>query len=93
MYHFAFVNDSVSGTMKLYVNGTLHSSVTGPTDDYNSNATSAGNIGIGKRQVDGGGTWNYRCFPGYLPLAKIYRKALSADEVLQNYTATKWRFQ
>jgi hypothetical protein len=38
---------------------------------------------------DGGGQ-GY--FAGYIPTAQIYNRALSAQEVLQNYNAIKTRF-
>jgi hypothetical protein len=90
---FTLVNNYSNSTFSLYVNGLLHNTVTGPTQEYNSGlAATAGNIGINKAQVDGGGEDNYTFLQCSIPLSKIYNRALSAAEVLQNYNATKGRF-
>jgi hypothetical protein len=71
------------GNYKFYVNGLLETSgSTGQTPGLN------GNYGIGVfegcRAVD---VWS-----GNLSTILLYNKALNADEVLQNYNATKTRF-
>lgn len=92
-YYFTLVNNYSASTFALYVNGALYSSVAGPTQEYNSsNASNAGNIGICKAQVDGGGTQNYTYLSCTVASSKIYTRALSATEVLQNYNSTKTRF-
>jgi len=70
--------------MALYLNGIL-------INQFNSVGTiqyagSLSNLGVG---YNGGGP-SY--FPGRIATAKIYNKALSASEVLQNYNALKSRF-
>jgi hypothetical protein len=92
-YHFAFVNSRSDTTMKLYVNGTLHSSVAGPTQEYNSGLTgTAGNIGFSKAQVDGGGEAVYSNFNCRIGGARIYNRALSASEVAQNFNSLRDRY-
>ena len=92
-YYFTLVNNYSASTLNLYVNGSLHSSVAGPTQQYNPSLTpTAGNIGISKAQVDGGGTQNYTNLACTVASAKIYNTALSATQVLQNYNAQKTRF-
>jgi hypothetical protein len=92
-HHLVLVNDYTGGTLNLYTNGVLNGSATGPTQEYNSSFTStAGNIGISKAQVDGGGTAVYSYFQGNVPAVKLYSKALSADEVRNNYSLYKTRF-
>jgi hypothetical protein len=92
-YYFTLTNNYSASTFNLYVNGILYSSVAGPTQEYNpSLITTAGNIGISKAQVDGGGTQNYTSLACTISSAKIYSKALSASEILQNYNAQKSRF-
>jgi len=92
-FNLTLVNSRSDTTLKLYVNGALYSSVAGPTQEYNSGLyPSAGNIGFNKPQVDGGGENVYSYLAFTLGNAKIHNIALSAQEVLQNYNATKSRF-
>jgi len=62
---------------RLYNNGEAHS-----TKNYTSYQIQALNIG---------GRNTYRWF-GDIPIFKLYDRALTADEVLQNFNATKSRF-
>jgi hypothetical protein len=92
-HHLVLVNDYTSGTLKLYANGALNGSATGPTQNYNSGLVgSAGNIGISKAQVDGGGESVYSNFQGVIPSVKLYNRALSSTEISQNYNHYKTRF-
>ena len=92
-YHCVMVNNAALGTLVLFINGTLHSSVATATLPYDpANTPTAGNIGISKSQVDGGGTANYRAFGGQMASARVYNKALTNAEITQNYQATKTRF-
>ena len=70
-----------SGFKKLYINGVEVASGT-------NTGTDTGNR---DRYVGGRGA-NFP-FNGEIPIAKIYNKALTSAEVLQNYNATKGRFQ
>ena len=76
--------DKDSGLLSLYVDGNLeHSSNIGSRtleDDPN-------NFTICKRDVSG------HHLNASIGLVQIYNRALSAEEVLKNYNATKWRFQ
>jgi len=91
-YHCVLVNIG-GGTISLFINGTLFSSVATATLPYDSaNTPTAGNIGISKSQVDGGGTANYKAFGGHVASVRAYNRALSAAEISQNYEATKTRF-
>jgi len=67
--------------MKMYVNGVADSDV------FNSYTTNGGpcNV-IGKR-------WGGTSFNGKISQVSINTKSLSDPEVLQNYNATKSRFQ
>jgi hypothetical protein len=87
------VHNYGANKLQLYINGTLYHEVAGATQEYNaSNVASAGNIGISKAQVDGGGTANYSYYDGTVSVARIYNRSLSAVEVLQNYNAQKSKF-
>ena len=92
-YHCVMVNNAALGTLVLFINGTLYSSVATATLPYDpANTPTAGNIGISKSQVDGGGTANYRAFGGQMASARVYNKALTNAEITQNYEATRTRF-
>ena len=68
-------------TIRLYINGTENSTLT-QTINPASNSTE---VLIGKDA-------NNQHFPGEIPITKIYNRALSAQEVQQNYKAYKNRF-
>ena len=70
-----------SDTNDIYINGVLSNSI-------NSNVNiSVSTVNIGRWQSGG------RYFNGDIASARIYNRALTAEEVLQNYNATKSRFQ
>lgn len=79
-YYATFIKDTL-GTGSLYVNGIRES--IGPL----STGTPP-NVPV---QI-GGSTTLTRWFDGKIALTKIYNRALSSQEVLQNYNATKTRF-
>jgi hypothetical protein len=92
-YSFTLTNNYTGNALGLYANGTLIDSVSTATQEYNPGlAPSAGNIGFCKPQVDGGGELVYSYLNCAIASAKIYNRALSASEILQNYNATKTRF-
>ena len=92
-YSFTLTNNYTGNALSLYTNGTLIDSVSTATQEYNPGLTpSAGNIGFCKPQVDGGGELVYSYLNCNIASAKIYNRALSASEVLQNFNATKSRF-
>ena len=92
-YHLVMVNNYSSNKLQLFVNGVLYNEVATATQEYNSGLTStAGNIGISKAQVDGGGVQNYVYFPGEIPISRVYNVALSSSEIEQNYKSYKRRF-
>jgi hypothetical protein len=93
VYHVVMTNNYSAGTLNLYINGVLFSSVATATQEYNDTLiVSAGNIGVNKPQIDGGGAETYSYFTGKVPVAKIYNRALSAAEVQQNFNALRGRY-
>jgi len=78
-FHTACVFDGT--TAYLYVAGILTTSATKSWNTTNVNRAYLG------RQVDNGQYWN-----GNIGQASIYNRALSASEILQNYNATKKKF-
>ena len=71
-----------NGTMQIYANGVLKGS-----SAASNLAPNGSSIRIGSRS-----NGDSRYFNGYIPIMKIYNKALTSDEVLQNYNAIKSRF-
>ena len=60
----------------LYINGISRSTNTSSNPNAPAGTTSIGDPG----------------YPGYISIARIYNRALTATEVLQNYNATKGRY-
>lgn len=90
-YHL--VHTYNGGTQYLYINGVLAST-------YNSSASGNITYNTSNTLLAIAGDWNG---PGYdsgmnvtldgkMPIVRIYNRALSAAEVLQNYQATRKRF-
>jgi hypothetical protein len=74
----------IGGVIAAYYNG-VSQSLQGKTTDYNINQT--GTLFIG--QYAGGGPYYWR---GKISTMSVYNRGLSAAEILQNYNATKGRF-
>jgi hypothetical protein len=73
---------------RMYKNGVeVYSRAQSGNIGTNSNVLSMGARGV---DSNGGSGWNF--FPGQIPIVKVYKKALSASEVLTNYNALKTRF-
>jgi hypothetical protein len=49
-------------------------------------------LSMGARGVDSGGNSGYNFFPGQIPVVKVYKKALTANEVATNFQALRYRF-
>jgi hypothetical protein len=81
---YQVVGTYTSGSRKTYINGSL---VTSDTVSYSVNTGGSG-IGLGSF---GGGQTGYQ-FNGDLAVVKAYSKALSADEISQNFNALRSRF-
>ncbi len=79
-YHIVGTYDL--NNIKMYINGSLQLT----TANTNVPATSAGGIILMKRW-DGNEFWG-----GYLSSIKIYNRAISANEVSQNFNATRGRY-
>jgi hypothetical protein len=85
-YQGAIVVNRSSQTLKLYLNGTLDKS-TSINLIGNSSSTTVMIGGPDSDSYNGG-----RMFDGKIATVMHYNRELSADEILQNYTATKARF-
>ena len=79
-----------SGAVKGYVNGTQEYS---GTLAAGTNFTSGGALVIAQESDSVGGGFNSgQCFRGNIGLIRIYSKALSGDEVSQNFEAQRQRY-
>jgi hypothetical protein len=84
-YYVGFVRSGSTGNwnLNIYINGTNDSNT---TTSVNPNATNAGTA-IGRA-----GDYTSQYFSGRISNVQFYNRALSAQEVLQNYNAQKGRF-
>ena len=78
--HLAFVSNG--STMSIYVNGRLTASAEAPSEIYRSNRNVY--IGVWNAKEPEGPEFN-TFFKGIIDEIKIYRRALSYEEILQDY--------
>ena len=71
---------------RIYINGTLIQSISNTSLNNLSITPNINDAALGR---GGGGGW---LIGGQIPVGRIYNRALSATEVLQNYNATRARF-
>jgi hypothetical protein len=76
----------VSGSRRLYINGTLVNSDT----QSGTIATNSGGMSIGAYGGFSGSRSYY--YNGNLASCRVYNRALTPQEILQNYNATKGRY-
>ena len=82
--HVSATRDSSSSTINIYINGILDKTVSGITGNIIVQQTWYLTMG----GYNGGGY----LYIGLIGYGKIYNRALSSTEILQNYNATKKRF-
>jgi hypothetical protein len=75
--------DTDLNVINLYINGSLVSQITGAVYEI-------GNVNSTMHVMSRGG--NTLFLPGNLSIFRLYNRALTADEVLQNFNAQKGRF-
>ena len=83
-YHFVGTYDGT--TLNEYINSSLNSTAT----SLGSSSTGGTGIRIARRWDDVTTSTNY--FPGDIAIVRIYSSAITAAQVIQNYTAEKSRF-
>ena len=86
-HHLVGVWDQSNSQIRLHIDGVLASSANSITK---TGAPDTTNLYIGGRRAFGGsnGSW----FQGEIPVVKYYNRALSPQEVKQNFKAYKTRF-
>lgn len=85
-YHIVGTNDG-AGNMKFYVNGD---NVANDTLSWTSSAMDGGSWLVGGGNAFGGQSGLYG--GGKIPLSRLYNKALTAQEVQQNFNALRGRY-
>ena len=86
-HHIVYTFESSTGKVVSYSNGTQYTSITNSSYSWNI-PTDSTRTYIGYNTQGGWG--NYINMD--IPIAKVYNRSLSADEVQQNYNAYKNRF-
>jgi hypothetical protein len=81
------IYNSATEKMLMYVNGVLKTNVTRAGQTSGLLSTNLRNLQIGGTPLDAN-----RWIQGRIPSAKVYNRALTAQEILQNYNATKGRY-
>lgn len=94
-YMATLYKDTTNGILKLYINGVLESTNTFDPATYGQWPSTGSYIGnntftVGNYASINWGTGPY--FNGSIASAKLYGRLLSDSEILQNYNATKGRF-
>jgi len=87
-YQAVFICDSGGTNMRFYINGKAEGG-THVGNSWNATYSSLDVRYIGKYEYNGG---HSRYFNGEIEAVKIYDRALTSAEVLQNFNATKDRF-
>jgi len=85
-YNVVLVCNDSGTSYQMYLNGIAEG---GDHTTYTWNATYSG---LNVRYIARGNSSNIRQLNGKIPITKIYNRALTADEVLQNFNATRGRF-
>jgi hypothetical protein len=85
-YNFTFVANSADNSLKIYVNGIIESSSTVTT--YNGTLK----VNLGATLNIGADPNRSRYFGGNIASTQIYNRALSAQEVQQNFNALRGRY-
>ena len=90
--NYTAVAKKESGYYKLYlyINGVLDNSMNTSITTINMSTWSNLNTNIGRNSANNGGYAEY--LNGNIYSGKVYNRALSATEVLQNYNTMKSRF-
>ena len=85
-YHVTLVSSDDGTKYQMYLNGVAEG---GDHTTYNFNPSYSG---LKIRYIGRGNTGNRRLVNGNIPITKVYDRALTPEEVKQNYNAYKTRF-
>lgn len=85
-YQTVLVSDPSGTSYQMYLNGVPEGG------DHTTYSWNPAYSGLRVRYMGRGNAGNTRRLNGFLPVTKIYTRALSADEIKQNYNALKGRY-
>lgn len=85
-YQTVLVSDPSGTSYQMYLNGVAEGG------DHTTYSWNASYSGLRVRYMGRGNSSNTRRINGYLPVTKIYNRALSAAEVNQNFQALRGRY-
>ena len=75
--------------VKIYINGVLINTFSA-TGNINYGSTIDDNVHVG--DIGSSGSTSSRYWDGSIYMVKIYNRALTSTEVIQQFNATRWRF-
>lgn len=85
-YQTVLVSDPSGTSYQMYLNGIAEGG------DHTTYSWNASYSGLKVRYIGRGNSTNTRRINGYLPITKIYNRALTASEVKQNFNALRGRY-
>lgn len=86
-YNVVAIYNSSTEKMQMYLNGQIKTNVTRTGQTSGVLSTNLRNLQVGGTPLD-----SNRWVQGRIPISRVYNRALSAQEVLQNFNATKARY-
>ena len=86
-YNVVAIYNSSTEKMQMYLNGQLKTNVTRTGQTSGVLSTNLRNLQIGGTPLD-----SVRWLQGRIPIARVYNRALSATEVMQNFNAMRERY-
>lgn len=85
-YQTVLVSDPSGTSYQMYLNGIAEGG------DHTTYSWNASYSGLRVRYMGRGNSGNTRRINGYLPITKIYNRALTAEEVYRNFQALRGRY-
>ena len=86
-YNVVAIYNSSTEKMQMYLDGQLKTNVTRTGQTSGVLSTNSRNLQIGGTPLD-----SNRWLQGRIPIARVYNRALSATEVIQNFNAMRERY-
>jgi hypothetical protein len=86
-YNVVAIYNSSTEKMQMYINGQLKTNVTRTGQTSGVLSTNLRNLQVGGTPLD-----SNRWVQGRIPISRVYNRALTAQEISQNFNATKSRY-
>ena len=90
--HITAIPGTTTADLTLYINGESKAVSKQAGTSYTKNTTSTGRYFVGTIPDTSGGPFSGYTLNGSVAYVRLYNRALTAEEILQNYNATKDRF-